>query len=175
LAFAPPFYLGYSYTNTPPKPPKIEEEYSQLFIRYEKLRNKENQYEYNYFDMLNKLINTTLCQDSEIIEKNKEFNDIISNKYKEKKSTKKDLVKGFFKHRLEKASSDMKQTLKDSTIISNVETNELVKLFQLMSKFPNEIIKIQNVIKSYDKDIIHMDENDIKNIFDEIKVLALFK
>jgi hypothetical protein len=155
--------------------PTIESNYGEFFIKYKKLVNENNQYNYNYFRLIDDLITNTLLKDPEIIEKTKEFNSSISSTYAEKQKSKHELVKAFFNKRFENVSAKMKEGLKDSPLIATVSTDELVKVFQVISKFPEEINCIRNITKYYDNDIIHMNEDDIKNIFDEIKVLALFK
>lgn len=41
--------------------------------------------------------------------------------------------------------------------------------------FPDQISKIERVLSSYKVDISILDEESLKSIFDEVKVLTLFK
>lgn len=124
---------------------------------------------------LETLLDIVLMSDPEVIQKTAEFNAAIKKQFDIEDQTKPELIKSFFNNRFADVSSKMKSKFKNSKIIANISSEELATLFQLISKFPSEIEKIQAINKNYSKDISYMTRKDIIDIFDEIKILLTFK
>lgn len=167
-------YTYYVY-NPQSTNPNIESIYSPYLYAIIGTAGEHNSVDYNKRCFIDSLAKEILLKDPDVIQKTDSFNAEISKKYLSISQNKKDLLKKLFDNRFDDVSKYMKSRLSDSSIIGNLSTEDLTKVFQVISKFPREITIIQEIINHYDKDIVNMDNQNISAIFDEIKIMQTFK
>jgi hypothetical protein len=81
----------------------------------------------------------------------------------------------FFKKRRKTLAKNINKNFGEEPFLNITSTEDLATLFSLLAQYPDQIQKIERMLRSYKFDIQNLDKESFKDIFDEVKVLTLYK